>query len=225
MKKDRISKVIGIIIVLIGIVFLGNSLKIWNINIFFDGWWTLFITVPAIIDIFKGENLTASLMIFLIGMILMLACQGLIVWKGIGKLIVPILIICFGLSLLFKHKTGEKSKLKKKNDETSKDNNFTAILGENTLKVNDKFNGGNCVAAFGKVSLDLTKTDIKEDAVLDTMAIFGNVEVITPENVDVKATGKAVFGSTNDKVKHSGTKKMPTIYINYTCIFGKIDIK
>ena len=45
MKK--ISSVIwGIVLIAAGALFALNALNITNIDIFFDGWWTLFIIVP-----------------------------------------------------------------------------------------------------------------------------------------------------------------------------------
>ena len=43
----------GIVLVIIGIIFGLNALEITNINIFFSGWWTLFIIVPSFIDLFN----------------------------------------------------------------------------------------------------------------------------------------------------------------------------
>ena len=40
----------GFVLIIIGIVFGLNALDITDINIFFDGWWTLFIIVPCFID-------------------------------------------------------------------------------------------------------------------------------------------------------------------------------
>ena len=38
-----------------GVIFGLNALEITDINIFFDGWWTLFIIVPCFIGLFKDD--------------------------------------------------------------------------------------------------------------------------------------------------------------------------
>ena len=43
------KKLWGIVFVLFGIVLGLNALGITNINIFFAGWWTMFIIVPSLI--------------------------------------------------------------------------------------------------------------------------------------------------------------------------------
>ena len=104
MFKDKRSIIIGIIIIFVAIIFLGNNFDIWNINVFFDGWWTLFIIIPAIINLFEGKDIITSLLILLFGIILLFACQELIMWSFIWKLIFPVLLIIIGLSLIFKSK-------------------------------------------------------------------------------------------------------------------------
>ena len=71
----------------------------------------------------------------------------------------------------------------------------------------------------------MTKAKIDGELNIDVVCIFGSVSLITSNEVDVKATGTAMFGSTNDSVLHEVNKKSSTIYLNYTCIFGGIDIK
>lgn len=46
----------GIVLIVVGLIIGGNELGITNINIFFDGWWTLFIIVPCFIGLFKEEK-------------------------------------------------------------------------------------------------------------------------------------------------------------------------
>ena len=45
----------GIVLIIIGLIIGGNALGIVNINIFFDGWWTLFIIIPCFIGLFKDD--------------------------------------------------------------------------------------------------------------------------------------------------------------------------
>ncbi len=48
--KNLESIVIGLILIAIGVIIGLNTLNITDINIFFDGWWTLFIIIPSIIS-------------------------------------------------------------------------------------------------------------------------------------------------------------------------------
>ena len=46
MKKIE-NTVIGLILIIIGVIIGLNAFHITNIDLFFDGWWTLFIIVPC----------------------------------------------------------------------------------------------------------------------------------------------------------------------------------
>ena len=39
----------GLVLIVVGVIIGLNTMGITNINIFFDGWWTLFIIVPSFI--------------------------------------------------------------------------------------------------------------------------------------------------------------------------------
>ena len=46
----------GIVLVIIGVILTLNALDITNINIFFNGWWTLLIIIPSAIELIAREN-------------------------------------------------------------------------------------------------------------------------------------------------------------------------
>ena len=96
------KKLWGIIFVLFGIVLGLNALDITNINIFFEGWWTLFIIVPSIIGLFdEKENRTSNLIDLYIGIILLLSCLDIISFEIIFKLIIPFIFVIIGLKFIF----------------------------------------------------------------------------------------------------------------------------
>lgn len=53
----------GIVLIALGIVIGLNALNITAINIFFRGWWTLFIIIPCLIGLFdsKSEGKTGNI--------------------------------------------------------------------------------------------------------------------------------------------------------------------
>ena len=71
MKKENVLWGLGFIIV--GILVLINALGIIAINVFFKGWWTLFIIVPCFVNIFKDNDKTASIIGTVFGILLLLA--------------------------------------------------------------------------------------------------------------------------------------------------------
>ena len=60
MKK--ISSIIwGIVLIAAGALFALNALNITDIDIFFDGWWTLFIIVPCAVGLFTEYEKTGNI--------------------------------------------------------------------------------------------------------------------------------------------------------------------
>ena len=105
----------GLFLIALGTIFGLNALEITNIDVFFDGWWTLFIIVPSFIDLFKEEDKTGNIIGLLIGVGLLLCCQDIISFTIIWKLFVPVLLIIIGLSIIFKDQIHGKIKKQMKN--------------------------------------------------------------------------------------------------------------
>ena len=68
----------GIALIAVGILIALNSLDIIDINLFFKGWWTLFIIVPCAIGLFSGNEKFGNLLGILLGVLLLLCCQDII---------------------------------------------------------------------------------------------------------------------------------------------------
>ena len=104
----------GIVLIVVGLIIGGNALGITNINIFFDGWWTLFIIVPCFIGLFKEREKTGNIIGLLIGIALLLCCQDILDFDMIWKLALPVVLIIIGISFIFKdtfnHKINKKIK-------------------------------------------------------------------------------------------------------------------
>ena len=227
MKKFR-NILWGIIFILVGLVIGGNALGITNINLFFDGWWTLFIIVPCFIDLFKEKEKTGNVIGLIIGVALLLACQDIIDFELIGKLWLPVILVCVGASIIFKDTIGGKvsAEIKKLNENKSSQNEYCATFSGQDIKFDGEvFKGANLTAVFGGIECDLRKAIIESDTVINTSSIFGGIDIYVPENVKVKVKSSSIFGGVSNKKKYSESAEARTIYINATCLFGGVDIK
>ena len=211
----------GLVLIAIGIILAGNALDLFHVDVFFDGWWTLFIIVPSLFGIASEKDKTASCITLVVGVLLLLACQNIIDFDIIWKLIVPIIIIGIGLSLIFKNSFDKKLENIKKSD----DEIFATFSGQD-IKVEDEFKGTNVNAVFGGVKLDLTEAKIKNDCVINATAVFGGIDILVNDNVKVVVKSTSIFGGADNKNKEvNDNDKAKTIYVNATCIFGGVEIK
>ena len=225
MKTGK-SIIWGIVLVVLGFALCLSALDLIDFDLFFDGWWTLFIIIPSFISLFTEDNKTTSTIFLIVGILLLLACQDIIDFSLMGRLIAPIIIIIVGLSLLFKtaFNTSINKSIASINSTSKAKEEYTAVFAGQDVKLdNEEFHGTSINAVFGGVKLDLRNAVIKEDVVINGRAVFGEIDIYTPDNVNVQIKSNSVFGGVDNKNKNNDKKI--TIYIDATCVFGGIDIK
>lgn len=101
MKKNSSGIVWGIMLIAVGVVIGGKMLDWFDFNLFFRGWWTFFIIIPAAVRFFteRGERLTA-LRNLIIGLLLLMAAQGFVQWRRMIPLLIALWLIITGIRLL-----------------------------------------------------------------------------------------------------------------------------
>ena len=216
----------GLVFIAIGIIIAVNALGIAQINIFFDGWWTLFIIVPCIINFIKGPSRMANFIGLVVGIALLLCAQGIVTFSHIRKLIIPFVFIMIGLGFIFKDFFNGKINEKIKSLNKSGLKEYAATFGENKIDMsNEVFDGADLNAVFGGVDFNLINSQINGEQVINATAIFGGITIKVPQNVNVKVKSTAIFGGVDNKVKNDKQDNIPTIYVNAFCMFGGVDIK
>lgn len=220
----NLNKIIwGLLFIFIGIVVLLNSLGVMTINLFFDGWWTLFIIVPSVIGLINDDDKTGNIIGLIIGILLLLSARDILDWGLLLKLIVPLILITIGLSIIFNETI--KSKISKKvNEKNDGLENIVATFANQRIKIEKKFDGSNVDAIFGTVTLDLREATLSDETIIKANAIFGNVTFKLPKNVSVELKSTPIFGSVNNSYKNDKESKK-IIYIDALALFGGVDIK
>ena len=201
---------------------------ITNINIFFDGWWTLFIIIPCFIGLFKENEKTGNFIGLLIGVALLLACQNIIDFHLIWKLAFPTILVIIGVSLIFKDTIGGKvnSEIRKLNEKRNGENGYCATFaGQNVNFDGQNFTGADLTAVFGGLKCDLRNAIIDSDVVINASSTFGGIEIYVPSNVKIKIKSIPIFGGVENKANTKADENSHTIYINSTAVFGGVEIK
>lgn len=223
----NLSRVLwGIVLIFIGVIWGLNRTGVAEINIFFDGWWTLFIIVPSAISFFeKGNNKISSLIFLIIGVLLLLAAQGLFEFEILWEILLPAIVVLIGLSLIFGNKVDFNVKEKTKCLDSKDTENIFAAFGEqNVNKAGENFEKANLNAIFGAVKLDLREAKLEKETVIGAWAIFGGIEILVPKDCIVKVKGTPIFGGISNERKNNEDAKK-TIYIEGYAVFGGIEIK
>ncbi len=225
--KNHKNVIWGIILIVVGLIFGTNALGITSINIFFDGWWTLFIIVPCAVGLFTNRDKMGNLIGLLIGVALLLTCQDVFDSAIILKLTVPVIIIMLGVRLLFKGRSRKSVLLleEAKKNGASPRRCFAAFSGQNVDYTNKVFEGAELSAVFGGIECDLRNAIFEKDTVITVSCIFGGADIFVPDNVNIKISSNSIFGGIDDKKHTNSMNNTVTLYINGTCIFGGVDIK
>lgn len=220
----------GLFLILVGVVLGLNAFGITNINLFFDGWWTVFIIVPSLNGLIKGEDRTGALIGLIIGVFLLLSCQDVIDFSLFVKLFIPVILITIGLSIIFKDKAKDVvvKKMEKINaKDIDMEHTYTSTFSEEKINLdNEKLENCAINSIFGSVSLDLRNAIIDEDIVINNYVVFGGVTIKVPKDVNVVVKTTSIFGGVDNKTGRNKSKEnVKTIYIKGTILFGGIDIK
>lgn len=227
MKK--LSKILwGIALIAVGSIFALKAFGVTNVEIFFDGWWTLFIIVPCLVGIFSEREKTGNIIGLLIGVFLLLCCQNVLSFDMFWKLAIPAIIVIVGLKMIFGAIFGDKAA---KMLETSRKNGddikvgCATFSGQNLNFDGEQFSGAELTAVFGGVKCDLRQAIIEKDCAVNATSVFGGIDILVPDNVNVKVNSNSIFGGVSEKNHRTAVQGAVTIYINATCMFGGVEIK
>ena len=223
--KNLKSIVFGILLIGLGAVLALKALDIISFNIFFEGWWTLLFIIPSIVGLFTERDKAGNVIVLVVFSLIFLSSQNFINSDMVWKLALPIAVVAFGVSIIF-------SSLKKKKQVVSHDKapsdgeireSFAAFSGTDVKLDGEKFEGAKLTAVFGGIKYDLRGAVIEDGCEIRLSAIFGGIDVIVPEGVNVKSNVMGLFGGASDKT--AKTEGAPTVYISGECVFGGAEIK
>ncbi len=110
MKRNMSNLIWGAVFILAGLFIAGKAFNLFTFNIFFDGWWTLFIIVPCFIGLFNNrEGKSSNIVGLIIGILLLLSAQDIIRWRMMFPLCLAAIFVYIGIKMAFgkEHKIGQ----------------------------------------------------------------------------------------------------------------------
>ena len=235
MKKDYSALIWGLVFVAVGIIFGGNALNIWDIDVFFPGWWTLFLIIPGLVSMVRyGFNWGSGVLVIL-GLILLFDALDIISSDIMWKLVFPLILVIIGISILTSFfRSGTKKNIEDEEYTKSKSYKYdstqypryTAILGGGDYKNNtEDLKGVVSEAILGGLEIDLRDAKITEDIVLELTAVLGGIDIYIPDDVRVEIiSGVPVLGGFEHKINRNALSG-PKVRIKYTAVLGGIEIK
>ena len=223
--RDIKKVVFGAVLLAAGVILALNAFELTSINIFFKGWWTLFIIIPSLVGVFTERDKSGSISGLVIGVLLLLSELRIIDFSLVWKIAVPAVIIIIAVKMII---SGAKKKDRSRVDFTvitSDDLPSTyAVFGARDLSFDGQpFEGTEIVAVFGGIDCDLRGAIIEKDCKITAVSVFGGVEITVPKNVRVVVDSTSIFGGCDDE-SVSPENPIATVYIDATNVFGGLDV-
>jgi predicted membrane protein len=224
-SKNNQSNWVGITLIIVGFLFILDTFNIMEFGGIISDWWPAIFIIIGLIKL-KGQDRGSGLVFILIGTLLLLTIHDVVEWNSIWRLW-PLVLIFIGLSMIFK---GRRTNWKMSNETTSGDDyiHSNAVFGgsEHTV-TSQNFKGGETMALFGGVELDMRQAKISADGCkIHATALFGGVEIIVPDDWNVIISGTPIFGGIDSKSRRKpDASSNKDVHIHCTVAFGGVEIK
>lgn len=216
----------GIVLIALGVVLALKFTNVLDFELFFEGWWSLFIIVPCTVELITGPERLGSLFGVGIGVALLLAAQEIITYDLVWKMAVPAVFVLIGIKIIIGCIFAKKRAEAVRSDPNGKPKHVAVFSGADVDYNGLEFTEADMIGVFGGVDCDLRGAVITGDIYINVCAVFGGVDIYLPPNVKVKSSTVSVFGGVeNNSNPMPLTSAEYTAYISGCCIFGGVEIK
>jgi hypothetical protein len=81
-------------------------------------------------------------------------------------------------------------------------------------------------AIFGECKIELQDANLHARVtVIDAQAVFGSIEILVPEGVEVQMTGISIFGSRDCRVGRDVPPGAPVVQVRGRVVFGEVTVR
>jgi predicted membrane protein len=230
MKGVTSQVVLGLLVILMGMLFLLDNFDVIEIRSAISFWPMVFIVV-GIVKLCDTQTRGGQILgaVFIgVGALMTLDRMDIIDfnWRNLW----PLFLIGFGVYTLYKAKTGRRlismDGVKDEKDLGGEDVvDITAILGGFDRRVfTPNFRGGEVTAVMGGCALDLRNSSIQGEAVVTVFAFWGGVTMKVPPDWTVVLNGTPIMGGFEEKTITPPDNSKRLIVRGYA-IMGGVEIR
>ncbi len=215
----------GLLIILVGLLFLFGVLGEEGVGDMYSTYWPLF---PILIGLWilvthDFRSFFGLLLVAVGGLFLLINLD--VLGHRIWYYLWPVLIILFGLWMIFRPGFRAREKIP---GIKGHDLDVSGVFsGVKRVIESKEFRGGRATALFGALELDFTEAGLAEnEATVEITAAFGGIEIRVPAEWKVIVDSHPIFGAFEDKRKTvPQAEDAPKLYLKGSVIFGGIEIK
>jgi len=196
-RRISTQAITGTIIVIVGLLLLLSTTGIYDVGNLWRYVPSLFVLLGVWALVNSGfRNVTGPIVLIVIAGTVQLLALDLITGEAIASWW-PVLIILFGLSLLF----GRFRQERRVPAVSTDDVDLIGVFAGNERRItSESFRGGTATALFGGVDVDLRDAAVADPpAVLTVTALFGGAEITVPRDWTVAIDVLPVLGGVEDE--------------------------
>jgi predicted membrane protein len=218
---------LGLVVVTLGLIALLDNLGVIQVE---SAWrfWPLFLIAFGTARLLRPAGCPGrwtGFMLVIIGLWLLLQNLGLMPYRLIHFW--PVLIVLVGLRLVWGGMTQRaREAAASATDSAARISSFAMLGGSEHKSTAVDFRGGDVTAILGGSKIDLRNAGLKSgDAVIDTFAMWGGIEIIVPRTWSVSVQGTPILGAYEDKTDQHPDSGGPRLVVRGVVIMGGVEIK
>jgi predicted membrane protein len=239
---------LGLVVIAVGVLFTLDKLGYVNAGEFWEYWPVLLIAVGIgrVLQPRGTQGRGFGVVLIVLGSWFLLSNLDLIrytfgdVW--------PLLLVVLGIMMVWRAITGPffegpRRRLKEAmaagdgsaavggvatsgSDTSSTVNGFALLGGVKRKVVSQDFRGGALTAILGGCELDLRHASISSgQAVIDTFALWGGIDIKVPQEWSVVVQGTPILGAFDDKTVRVGGDGSKVLVIKGVALMGGVELK
>ena len=236
MKNDLKSKgaksqmVLGVLVILMGLLFLLDNLHILDVHRAISFWPMVFIIAGAV-KLYdtrtRGGQMLGAVLLG-VGVLMILDRMDVIDFNV--RTMWPLFFIGFGIYTIYRARIGKRliqiDGVKGEQDLNGEGLvDITAVLGGFERRVfTPDFRGGEITAIMGGCALDLRNSSIQAEAVINVFAFWGGVTLKVPPDWTVILNGTPIMGGFEEKTARPPDTSKRLIVQGYA-IMGGVEIR
>jgi len=234
-RHSRSGRVMGgIILVIIGAIFLAKEMGVWFPEWLFT-WPVLLIVIGFYVGAKHNFCRGGWIVPIIIGAIFL--ADRIFPDISIRPMVWPIVIIIVGIVMILRPRRNNWRHWKERKNR--EDYTQTSSSSEDRIEcvsifggvkkniISKNFRGGEVTCVFGGAEINLSQADINGKVILEVTQVFGGTKLIIPPHWEVQQEVIAVLGGIEDRrqvQKDVSVNQEKILVIQGTTIFGGLDI-
>ena len=216
--SNRKRAILGIILVLIGTIFLLDNLGFAIELPWYIFRWPIVFIILGTVNLLSG-NPRPAFIFFGLGTLFYLSIFDIIDLRDAW----PLILIIVGLSFILKK--GGKSN-SSGNSEQDYFDEIAIFGGTDKTFTSQTLQGGKITSLFGGSKIDLRGAKVQEEgASIELFCMFGGAEILVPDDWEVNMDATAILGGFSDERKNVNPDATGKLHINGFVMFGGGELK